>query len=123
MPFINGINISSLFFKNIMKESIFQSRLIKKIKRNFPDSIVLKTDPNYIQGIPDLIVLYTNKWVALECKKSEKAHHQPNQEYYIHKMNKMSYASFVYPENERRVLDEVESALRSSRRSRISKSK
>ena len=106
-----------------MKESKFQSGLIKKIKKNFPDSIVLKTNPNYIQGLPDLIVLYTDKWVALECKKSEKAHHQPNQEYYISKMNEMSYASFVYPENERRVLDEMESALRNSRQTRISKSK
>ena len=96
---------------------------LKKVKNNFPDSVILKTDPNYIQGFPDLIILYKDKWVALECKKSEKAHHQPNQEYYISKMNSMSYASFVYPENERRVLDEMESALRGSRRARISKSK
>lgn len=117
-------NLSSpLLFIIFMKESKFQNGLIKNIKKNFPDSIVLKTNPNYIQGIPDLIILYKDKWVALECKRSEKAHHQPNQEYYISKMNSMSYASFVYPENERRVLDEMESALRSSRRSRISKSK
>lgn len=117
-------NSHLLFFLIIfMKESKFQNGLIKNIKKNFPDSIVLKTNPNYIQGIPDLIILYRDKWVALECKKSEKAHHQPNQEYYISKMNSMSYASFVYPENERRVLDEMESALRGSRRARISKSK
>lgn len=119
---IQSFETSPLSFL-LMKENKFQSGLIKKIKKNFPDSIVLKTNPNYIQGIPDLIILYSDKWVALECKRSEKAHHQPNQEYYISKMNSMSYASFVYPENERRVLDEMESALRGSRRSRISKSK
>ena len=106
-----------------MKESKFQHNLIKKVKNNFPDSVILKTDPNYIQGFPDLIILYKDKWVALECKRNEKAHHQPNQDYYIRKLNSMSYASFVYPENERRVLDEMESALRDSRRPRISKSK
>ena len=120
---IRNFYISSIFYYIFMKESKFQNGLIKNIKKNFPDSIVLKTNPNYIQGIPDLIILYRDKWVALECKKSEKAHHQPNQEYYISKMNSMSYASFVYPENERRVLDEMESALRDSRRPRISKSK
>lgn len=116
-------HISSFFLLYFMKESKFQHNLIKKVKNNFPDSVILKTDPNYIQGFPDLIILYKDKWVALECKRNEKAHHQPNQDYYIHKLNSMSYASFVYPENERRVLDEMESALRDSRRSRISKSK
>ena len=106
-----------------MKESKFQSNLKKELKEKFPGCIVTKLDSSDIQGIPDLLVLYKKYWATLECKKSEKAHHQPNQEYYISKMNSMSYASFVYPENERRVLDEMESALRGSRRARISKSK
>ena len=41
-----------------MKESAFQAKLIREIKKRFPGAIVLKNDPNYIQGFPDLTVLY-----------------------------------------------------------------
>lgn len=95
-----------------MKEQQFQSQLIKKLETIFPGCIVVKNDPSYIQGMPDLLVLYKNKWAALECKKSEKSHKQPNQEYYVNSMNDMSYASFVYPENEEEVLDELQQAFR-----------
>lgn len=93
------------------KESTFQGNLIKKIKTRFPECIVLKNDPTYIQGIPDLLILNNNKWVALECKKSKSASARPNQAYYIDKMNGMSWAAFVYPENEEEVLNEIQSAL------------
>ena len=95
------------------KESEFQGSLIKKIKQRFPGCLVLKNDPTYIQGIPDLLILHNDKWAALECKKSKKEKTRPNQPYYIEKMNGMSYASFVYPENEEEVLDEIQSALQS----------
>lgn len=91
----------------IVKENSFQSSLIRTIKNLFPGCIVLKNDANYIQGIPDLLVLYGITWIALECKKSEKAAHQPNQDYYIEKMNEMSYATFVYPENVQQVLEDM----------------
>ena len=84
-----------------MKESKFQSNLIKKIKNTFEGCIVMKTDPNYIQGLPDILILYKDKWAALECKKSSKAHHQPNQSYFVDIMNKMSFSRFIYPENEK----------------------
>ncbi len=106
-----------------MKESVFQKRLIKKLKSMFPGCIIMKTDPNYIQGIPDLLILFGNRWAALECKKSKKAHHQPNQDYYIKLMNRMSFASFISPENEREVLDEIQRALQPKRQARVSKSK
>lgn len=67
----------------------------------------MKNDATYIQGIPDLIVLYKNKWAALECKKSSNAKHQPNQDYYISKMENMSFARFISPENRKEVLDEL----------------
>lgn len=86
------------------KESKFQAELIKDLKKIYPESVILKTDPNYIQGLPDLLILNNNKWAALECKRSNNAHIQPNQYYYISKMSKMSYASFVYPENKEEVL-------------------
>ena len=94
-----------------MLERNFQHKLIKKLKDMFPGALVLKTDPTYIQGLPDLLILYKNKWAALEVKKSVKAHHQPNQDYYVKIMNKMSFASFISPETEREVLDEIQQAL------------
>ena len=103
-----------------MKENDFQSELIKEIKREFPGSIVLKNDPNYIQGIPDLLILFNDKWAALECKRSENASHRPNQEYYISLMNQMSFAKFIYPENKEEILDELQRSFRFRRTSRIS---
>lgn len=87
-----------------MKENEFQSNFIKKIKTMFPDAIVMKNDPNYIQGIPDILVLHKNHWAAFECKKNRTAKHQPNQNYYVKRMNGMAYSAFVYPENEEDVL-------------------
>ena len=90
-----------------MKESAFQASLIRTIKNLLPGCIVLKNDPSYIQGIPDLIILDGVTWACLEVKKSSDASRRPNQEFYIKKMSKMSYASFVYPENVQQVLEDM----------------
>ena len=97
------------------KENEYQSGLIKRIGKRLPGCIVLKNDPEYMQGVPDLLVLWNNNWAMLECKKSAKAKHRPNQDYYIDLMNRMSFASFIFPENEEKVLNEMESALGSIR--------
>ena len=94
------------------KENEFQRKLIQKLKNLFPGCIVLKNDANYIQGIPDLAIFYNNKWAVLECKKSKTAKRQPNQEYYVSKMNEMSFARVIYPENEQEVLNELQQAFR-----------
>lgn len=94
-----------------MLESKFQANLIKEIKEQFPGCIVMKNDSSYIQGIPDLLVLHNDKWASLEVKQSSKARKQPNQDYYVDRMNKMSYSSFVYPENREVVLNELHKAL------------
>lgn len=83
-----------------MKESTFQANLIRRIKSAFPGCIVLKNDANYIQGFPDLLILYRDKWAALECKSNANAHCQPNQMYYLSELGKMSFVKIVYPENE-----------------------
>lgn len=93
------------------KESKFQAKLIKDLKSAFPGCMVLKNDPTYIQGIPDLLVLYKDKWAALEVKKDKKAAHRPNQNHYILKMNKMSIARFVYPENKQEVIHDLQQAF------------
>lgn len=93
-------------------ESKFQSELKKTIKRLFPGCIVTKLDARDIQGIPDLLVLWKDKWATLECKRSANATHRPNQDYYVDKMNKMSFSRFIYPENEKEVLHELEQAFK-----------
>ena len=90
-----------------MLENKFQANLIKEIKQMFPGSIVMKNDASYIQGIPDLLVLYQNKWASLEVKKSARAKRQPNQQYYVGLMNEMSFSRFISPENKDEILDEL----------------
>ena len=93
-------------------ERDFQSKLIKEIKKKFPGCVVMKNDSSYIQGIPDLTVLYQDKWAMLEVKRSETASHRPNQEYYVGKMDEMSFARFICPENKQEVLHEMEHTFR-----------
>ena len=106
-----------------MKESEFQSGLIKELKQIFPDCIVLKNDANYLQGFPDLLLLHNDHWAALECKRDANASHQPNQDYYIQKLGKMSYAKFIHPGNKKEVLDELQQTFEPRRKARIPKSK
>ena len=91
-------------------ESGFQDSLIQRLKNMFPGCMVFKMDQ--IQGLPDLLVLYRDKWASLECKKSANASKQPNQEYYVDMMNHMSFSRFVYPENKEEVLSELQSTFR-----------
>lgn len=90
-----------------MKENKFQSNLKKELKELFPGSIITKLDSGDIQGIPDLLVLYGNKWATLENKRNAKASKQPNQEYYVEKMDDMSFSRFIYPENKEQVIQEL----------------
>ncbi len=94
-----------------MNENKFQSDLKKEIKKRFPGCIVTKLDSSDIQGIPDLLVLYKNKWAALEVKKDASASKRPNQEYYVARMNEMSFSKFIFPENKEDVLNELQQAF------------
>lgn len=88
-------------------ENKFQKELIDEIKEQYPGCIVMKNDSSYIQGIPDLTILYKDKWAMLEVKKNSKATKQPNQEHYVEQLNDMSFSRFVYPENKKDVLDDL----------------
>lgn len=97
-------------------ESGFQDKLKDELKKLFPGCMIFKMEQ--IQGIPDLLVLYGNKWASLECKQHSKAKRQPNQEYYVERMNEMSFSRFICPENKEEVLRELQSALQPERSSR-----
>ena len=92
-------------------ESGYQDSLIKQIKKILPGSMVFKMDQ--IQGLPDLLILYKNKWASLECKRTATAKRQPNQEYYVNLMNEMSFSRFISPENREDILDELCKTFRS----------
>lgn len=100
------------FSGGVVKESYFQANLIKELKRRFPGCIVMKNDAGHSQGIPDISVLYRDRYAVLECKRSASAAHRPNQDYYVNHVNAMGgIARFIFPENKTEVLDELERAF------------
>ncbi len=96
--------------RNKKLESGFQDRLTNTLTKMFPGCIVFKMDQ--IQGIPDLLILYRDKWASLECKRHTTAQRQPNQEYWVDKMNEMSFSRFIRPENKEEVLRELQQSFK-----------
>lgn len=103
-----------------MTENKYQAKVIKKLKLMFPHCIIMKTDTQYQQGFPDLIILFEEYWASLEVKASASAPKQPNQDYYLERLGEMSFAARIYPENEEEVLNALQQAFRPSRRARVS---
>lgn len=89
------------------RESVYQNKLIAKIHEMFPDCFIIKNDPAETQGLPDLLILFGDNWAALEVKPSAGARKQPNQQHYIEKFDEMAFGSFIYPECEQDVLDDL----------------
>lgn len=91
------------------RESEYQKGLIKRLEKAFPGCKVIKNDAQLKQGIPDLTILFKDKWACLEVKRSEKDRNdpRPNQEYWVDHYNQMSYAAFIYPENEELIFSEL----------------
>lgn len=100
-------------------ESPYQADLIRRLREMYPGCMILKNDSGYLQGVPDLIILWNDRWAMLEVKRSEKAPNRPNQAHYIRELHAMSFAAFIYPENEEEVLDALEHAFTSRRRTRV----
>lgn len=92
-------------------ESGFQDKLIKELKETFEGCMIFKMDQ--FQGIPDLLILYRDRWASLELKKTAKAKRQPNQEYYVGLMDDMSFSRFIYPENKEEIIDELRRSFKS----------
>ena len=101
-------------------ERHFQSALIRELKKRFKGCLVLKLSTDYIQGLPDLLILWGKQWATIECKRCKAAHHQPNQDYYVSLMNRMSFSRFCYPENKEEVLHDLEQAFKPVRNTRVS---
>lgn len=106
-----------------MNEGAFKTKVLNRIREMFPGCEIVKLDPAYQQGTPDTAILYGPFWASLEFKKSATAKKQPNQDHYINKLDEMSFAAFIYPENEEEVLCALEQAFKPPRRARVSKSK
>lgn len=102
-----------IWSKMPLKERSFQKDLIKELEELFPGIVILKNNPNYRQGFPDLLLLYEDKWAVLEVKRAADSPAQPNQIYYVETLGQMSYASFIYPENWEQVIHEIQQAFRS----------
>lgn len=97
-----------------MNEGAYKTKVINRLKDLFPGCEIIKVDPAYQQGHPDLVVLYGPYWASLEFKKGRKSSRQPNQEHFVEKMDDMSFAAFIYPENEEEVLHALEQAFKTS---------
>lgn len=99
-------------------ESGFQDRLRSELLEMFPGCMVFKMDSP--QGIPDLLILHEDQWASLECKRSTRAKKQPNQEYYVGRMNEMSFSRFICPENKEEVLNDLQSTFSARGKTRSS---
>lgn len=103
-----------------MRESVYQNKLIKKLYLMFPGCYIQTNNPLENQGIPDLLILYNDRWAMLEVKLDDASHKQPNQPFYIRKFGEMSFAAFINPQNEAQVLDDLQQSFGVSRQARIS---
>lgn len=104
--------------KSTRLERDFQASLIKELREMFPECYIQKNNPNNQQGIPDLIILWNDKWATLEVKRSARELPRPNQKYFVSKFNGMSFASFIYPENKEEVLNALAEAFGINRQTR-----
>lgn len=94
-----------------MREAQYQKYLIEKLKTVFPGCVVLKNDAQYLQGVPDLLVLYNNHWAMLEVKPSGIFRSQPNQSYYVELFDGMSFGAFITPDNEEEIFCDLQCAF------------
>jgi hypothetical protein len=105
------------------RERDYQPTLIKKLRDMFPGCVILKNDSSYLQGIPDLLILWYDRWGILEVKRTMPNgpdDYEPNQEWYLDQLNQMSFAAMICPENEQEILDALQHAFTARRKARVS---
>ena len=105
------------------QEGTFKSHFINRLRAIFPGCMILKNDAEYLQGIPDLLLLWEDRWAIFEVKRkppTSPRDFEPNQEYYIEELDRMSFAACVFPENEEEVLDALQRQFQTRRKTRVS---
>ena len=102
-----------------MLENRFKTRLVADLEEMFPGCFIHHLNPNETQGIPDLLILWNDRWAMLEGKKSANEPVQPNQPYYVEMFNNMSFAAFIFPENKEVVLNELQRSFSARRTTRF----
>jgi hypothetical protein len=102
-----------------MNENAYQAGIIRKLYELLPGCVILKNDSSYMPGVPDLLILYEKEWAMLEVKLYKDSRRRPNQDYYIDLLGSMSFASFIYPEIEEAVFNDLQDAFRSIREARL----
>lgn len=99
--------------KRKLESEFFLEDLKPDLESMFPGIVIINQDPNAsFQGVPDKLLLFEDKWAALETKRATKSARQPNQEYYVDKFNDMSYSAFVHPGNKQEVLNDLQQAFK-----------
>ncbi len=99
----------------------YKARLMKELELRFPGCVIIHLDPNTVhQGVPDMLILYRNKWAMLETKAAANSAKRPNQEFFVNFYNELAFAAFIYPEIEEDVLNDLQQAFEPRRRTRIS---
>lgn len=89
--------------KLTQREHLFQKSVKQEIIDIFPSCVIHKNPTGVHDGFPDLVCYLGDTWFMLECKRSKDEEHQPNQDWWVDRLNKMSYASFIFPENREEV--------------------
>lgn len=81
------------------READFQKTIIKWLRDK--GCLVIKYQQNATTraSIPDILFLKEGFWGAIEVKKSKTSKFQPGQKEMVSKMNEMSWAKVVWPEN------------------------
>lgn len=92
-------------------EAKFQAKIISWLKKQGCLPIKYEQNATTKAGIPDIIFFKEGFWGALEVKKSKTAKFQPLQKEMIAKMDEMSWARAVYPENWDEIKKELEEIL------------
>lgn len=87
-------------------KSAFKRKLLELARQKRKDLVIIEVYDQ--RSMPDVIVLCGEKWAALEFKRSSQAAHRPNQDYFVDKLDQMSFATFVHPQNEEEVINELE---------------
>lgn len=85
----------------------FERKFCKKLRDLHPDVYVMKNDASLVQGFPDRVIYFHDKYAILEFKRSANASRRPNQDWYINNFAQYTYSSYVYPENAEQVFNDL----------------